>query len=141
VRVVLDAIGSSGMKWSAAAGRLTDAGCRLDYYQPLKWYRLHRANNRTHRELLIVDGRVAFVGGAGVADWWYEASAPEDPAWRDTMVLTAMTWSASVAWSIPSKNPTTTIGNLTIPSGAVGARFTPASKASSETHSRQVSRQ
>ena len=60
------------------------AGC--DYYQPLKWYRLHRANNRTHRELLIVDGRIAFVGGAGVADWWHEASAPDDPAWRDTMV-------------------------------------------------------
>jgi cardiolipin synthase len=35
---------------------------------------------------LIVDGRVAFVGGAGVADWWYEASSPDDPAWRDTMV-------------------------------------------------------
>jgi len=86
VRVVLDAIGSSRMKWSAAAARLTEAGCRLDYYQPLKWYRLHRANNRTHRELLIVDGRIAFVGGAGVADWWHEASGPDDPAWRDTMV-------------------------------------------------------
>jgi len=86
VRIVLDAIGSSAMKWSAAAGRLTAAGCQLDYYQRLKWYRLHRANNRTHRELLIVDGRVAFVGGAGVADWWYEASGPDDPAWRDTMV-------------------------------------------------------
>ena len=86
VRVVLDAIGSSRMKWSAAAARLTEAGCRLDYYQPLKWYRLHRANNRTHRELLIADGRIAFVGGAGVADWWHEASGPDDPAWRDTMV-------------------------------------------------------
>jgi cardiolipin synthase len=86
VRMVLDAIGSSAMKWSAAAARLTDAGCRLDYYQPLKWYRLHRANNRTHRELLIVDGRTAFIGGAGVADWWHDASAPDDPAWRDTMV-------------------------------------------------------
>jgi cardiolipin synthase len=86
VRVVLDAIGSSAMRWSSTAARLTEAGCHVDYYQRLKWYRLHRANNRTHRELLIVDGRVAFVGGAGVADWWHEASGPEDPAWRDTMV-------------------------------------------------------
>jgi cardiolipin synthase len=86
VRVVLDAIGSSAMRWSAAAARMTEAGCRLDYYQRLKWYRLHRANNRTHRELLIVDGRIAFIGGAGVADWWNDASAPDDPAWRDTMV-------------------------------------------------------
>jgi cardiolipin synthase len=86
VRVVLDAIGSSAMRWASATTRLTDAGCRLDYYQPLKWYRLHRANNRTHRELLIVDGHTAFVGGAGVADWWHEGSGPDDPAWRDTMV-------------------------------------------------------
>ena len=86
VRVVLDAIGSSTMRWSSAAARLTEAGCHVDYYQRLKWYRLHRANNRTHRELLIVDGRIAFVGGAGVADWWHEASGPEDPPWRDTMV-------------------------------------------------------
>jgi len=86
VRIVLDAIGSSGMLWSAAASRLTAAGCRLDYYQRLKWYRLHRANNRTHRELVIVDGRVAFVGGAGVADWWQVSQSEHEPAWRDTMV-------------------------------------------------------
>ena len=86
VRIALDAIGSSSLRWAAAATRLTDAGCHLDYYQPLKWYRLHRANNRTHRELLIVDGRIAFVGGAGIADWWHDASGPKDPAWRDTMV-------------------------------------------------------
>jgi cardiolipin synthase A/B len=86
VRIVLDSIGSAGMRWSSTGTTLTEAGCRLDYYQPLKWYRLHRANNRTHRELLIVDGRIAFVGGAGVADWWHDDSAPDDPAWRDTMV-------------------------------------------------------
>jgi cardiolipin synthase A/B len=85
VRVVLDAIGSAAMLWSAAATRLTEAGCRLDYYQPLRWYRLHRANNRTHRELMIVDGRIAFIGGAGVADWWYQADGDHQP-WRDTMV-------------------------------------------------------
>ena len=86
VRIVLDAIGSAAMRWSPAGTKLTDAGCRLDYYQPLTWYRLHRVNNRTHRELLIVDGRIAFVGGAGVADWWHDASGPDDPPWRDTMV-------------------------------------------------------
>jgi cardiolipin synthase len=50
----------------------------------MTWYRLHRINNRTHRELLIVDGRVAFAGGAGVADWWLEPHGGR-PAWRDTM--------------------------------------------------------
>jgi len=84
VRLVLDSIGSSGMG-GARARRLREAGCRLYFYQPITWYRLHRLNNRTHRELLIVDGRIAFTGGAGIADWWYR---PDDgrPAWRDTMV-------------------------------------------------------
>ena len=57
----------------------------MEFYQPLTWYRLHRLNNRTHRELLVVDGRVAFTGGAGVADWWLKP-AELAPAWRDTMV-------------------------------------------------------
>ncbi|MGH9349673.1 MAG: phospholipase D-like domain-containing protein [Vicinamibacterales bacterium] len=84
VRIVLDAIGSSGLR-SACRARLRDAGCQVRFYQPMTWYRLHRLNNRTHRELLVVDGRVAFTGGAGVADWWLKP-AERGPAWRDTMV-------------------------------------------------------
>jgi cardiolipin synthase len=83
VRLVLDSIGSSGMS-GRPARRLQEAGCRLYFYQPITWYRLHRLNNRTHRELLIVDGRIAFTGGAGVADWWYKPHG-QAPAWRDTM--------------------------------------------------------
>ena len=83
VRIVLDAIGSAGMR-GRTARRLSEAGCSVCFYQPLTWYRLHRLNNRTHRELLIVDGRVAFTGGAGVADWWYKPEG-QAPAWRDTM--------------------------------------------------------
>jgi cardiolipin synthase len=84
VRLVLDAIGSSGLR-GACVARLREAGCRVSFYQPLAWYRLHRINNRTHRELLVVDGRVAFTGGAGVADWWLQPQGRK-PAWRDTMV-------------------------------------------------------
>jgi cardiolipin synthase len=83
VRIVLDAIGSARMG-GASARRLRDAGCRLEFYQPIRWYRLHRLNNRTHRELLVVDGRVAFTGGAGVADWWL-IPGKHSTAWRDTM--------------------------------------------------------
>ena len=82
VRVVLDAIGSSRLR-NSAARRLSAHGCRVAFYQPISWYRLHRVNNRTHRELLVVDGRVAFTGGAGVADWWYKPT--RGPTWRDTM--------------------------------------------------------
>ncbi len=83
VRVVLDAIGSSRLR-NTAARRLGSHGCKVAFYQPMTWYRLHRLNNRTHRELLVVDGRVAFTGGAGVADWWYKPA--RGPTWRDTMV-------------------------------------------------------
>jgi cardiolipin synthase A/B len=85
VTVVADAIGSSGMS-SAELNTLADAGCRLEWYQPVTWYRLARLNNRTHREILVVDGCIAFVGGAGIADWWMKSTGPHHPAWRDTMV-------------------------------------------------------
>jgi cardiolipin synthase A/B len=98
VRIVVDAIGSSRLGGKAAR-RLREAGCRLEFYQSIRWYRLHRLNNRTHRELLVIDGRVAFAGGAGVADWWYRPTPPTiaarllafgrsrpKPPWRDTMV-------------------------------------------------------
>ena len=82
VRVVLDAIGSSRMS-NTCARRLTEGGCQVAFYQPMTWYRLHRLNNRTHRELMIIDGKIAFTGGAGVADWWYKPT--KGPTWRDTM--------------------------------------------------------
>jgi cardiolipin synthase len=82
VRVVLDAIGSSRLR-NSAARRLREHGCQVRFYQPMTWYRLHRYNNRTHRELLVVDGQVAFTGGAGVADWWFKPT--KGATWRDTM--------------------------------------------------------
>ena len=83
VRVVLDSIGSSRIS-GAPVRRLRGAGCQVNFYQPVTLYRLHRLNNRTHRELLIVDGAIAFTGGAGVADWWAKPGR-RGPAWRDTM--------------------------------------------------------
>src|SRR5262249_34030980 len=63
---------------------LRAAGARVSAYQRFTWYRLSRLNNRTHRELLVVDGAVAFVGGAGIADWWIKP-AKRGPRWRDMM--------------------------------------------------------
>jgi cardiolipin synthase A/B len=83
VTLVMDALGSFGAI-RRSARRLREAGCRVEQYQQLRWYSLARLNNRTHRELLVVDGEVAFVGGAGVADWWMRPGV-KGPAWRDTM--------------------------------------------------------
>jgi len=51
-------------------------------YRPLHWYNLARINNRTHRKLLIIDGRVAFTGGVGIGDPW-QGNAQDKDHWRD----------------------------------------------------------
>ncbi len=83
VTIVMDAIGSFGA-FHESARPLREAGCRVEPYQRMRWYSLARLNNRTHRELLVVDGATAFVGGAGVADWW-AGSFKGKPMWRDMM--------------------------------------------------------
>lgn len=83
VTIVVDAIGSLRL-WGRPVRRLRQAGCRIQSYQRPHWYRLARINNRTHRELLVVDGRIAFAGGAGIADWWMYPKGRRPP-WRDTM--------------------------------------------------------
>jgi len=83
VTVVVDAIGSFSL-WGRPLRRLREGGCRVESYQRIEWHRLARLNNRTHREMLVVDGRVAFMGGAGIADWWAYPSK-KSRAWRDTM--------------------------------------------------------
>ena len=87
VTIVVDAIGSLSL-WGRPLRRLRRAGCRVESYQRPRWYSLARLNNRTHRELLVIDGRVAFVGGAGIADWWLYPSLKRmrwHRPWRDTM--------------------------------------------------------
>jgi cardiolipin synthase len=84
VRVVVDAIGSFFTP-NRYFARLRAAGGRVAWYQPIRWYTLKRFNNRTHRELLVVDGRVGFIGGAGIADYWLPTPGAGRP-WRDTML-------------------------------------------------------
>jgi len=84
VNVVLDALGSLRVTKDYFRDFIA-AGGRLAWYNPARWNRLPHYNNRTHRELLIVDGTIAFIGGAGIADQWYTGSKGK-PRWRDTMV-------------------------------------------------------
>ena len=84
VKLVLDAVGASSMR-GAPLRRLRDAGCRVCFYDNVTWTLVDRLNNRTHRELVIVDGQTAFTGGPGVADYWrFEVDG--QPPWRDTAV-------------------------------------------------------
>ncbi len=84
VNLVLDALGSLGTT-NRFFRELTAAGGKVGWYNAARWNRLPRYNHRTHRELLIVDGLVAFLGGAGIADHWL-TNRGNRRRWRDTMV-------------------------------------------------------
>jgi len=84
VNIVLDAFGSLGAPASLFEPLLR-AGGKVVRYNRLTWYHLLRMDSRTHRELVIVDGKRGFIGGAGVADQWL-TGVKSNPHWRDTMI-------------------------------------------------------
>lgn len=84
VNLVLDALGSFSTTHRYCHD-LVHAGGKLEFYHPFSWRSVAAVNNRTHRELLIVDGRVGFIGGAGIADHWL-TGVKGRPRWRDTVV-------------------------------------------------------
>jgi len=84
VNLVLDAFGSAGTRKSFLKP-LIEAGGKIGWYNGPNWYRLMNLDNRTHRELMIVDGRIGFIGGAGIADQWY-SGVKGNPRWRDSAV-------------------------------------------------------
>ena len=59
------------------------AGVEVERYHPIRWHTIARINNRTHRKLLVVDGRIGFTGGVGVADQW-TGNAESKEYWRDS---------------------------------------------------------
>ncbi|WP_051946077.1 phospholipase D-like domain-containing protein [Verrucomicrobium sp. BvORR106] len=82
VRILLDGIGSGTSLKNSDVKRMTDAGCRFAYYHPTRALRLDRINRRTHRRVLVIDGKVGFTGGAGFADEWQGDGAKVDN-WRE----------------------------------------------------------
>ncbi|MCP9494960.1 MAG: phospholipase D-like domain-containing protein [Pyrinomonadaceae bacterium MAG19_C2-C3] len=84
VNLVIDAIGSF-TSWESFFKDLRAAGGRVAWYHPFDMHTLPRINNRTHRELIIIDGRTGFIGGAGFADHWRYPPNDKQPRWRDTM--------------------------------------------------------
>ena len=81
--VLIDWAGSWIKSDRGVLDRMRAAGVQVVMYRPLRWYDLDRINNRTHRKLLVVDGRVGFTGGIGIADQWLGHAQNKDH-WRDT---------------------------------------------------------
>jgi cardiolipin synthase len=82
VHLVLDWLGSNKMDGKHLK-QMRDAGVEIVRYRPIRWYTLDRMNKRTHRKILVVDGRIGFVGGIGIADP-YSGNAQDMDHWRDS---------------------------------------------------------
>ena len=84
VKILLDAVGSASIG-SEILETLESGGCQLAWYNRIRWYSIGRFNHRTHRKSLIVDGRIGFTGGAGIADVW-SGQAQDAHHWRDMQI-------------------------------------------------------
>lgn len=95
VRVIYDAIGSVTTP-GEFFDRMREAGVEVREFRPLDPVRTPlpwKINNRDHRKIVVVDGRIAFTGGINISSTYESSSAtrpgPEagrDEAWRDTHV-------------------------------------------------------
>jgi cardiolipin synthase A/B len=85
VNVILDYVGSIPME-QRLIDRMRNANVRVIRLRPIHWYTMDQLNHRSHRKVLIVDGRVGFTGGVGIADQWRgDAGSPNE--WRDNHYL------------------------------------------------------
>lgn len=85
VRILVDALGSMRRLDRSDRDAMEHAGCRLVFFHRLAPWSRGAVDHRTHRRILVVDGRIGFTGGAGFADEWRgDADAPDH--WRDTQL-------------------------------------------------------
>ena len=84
VLVLLDAFGTQSMKESWRRG-MTDAGVEVRLLRRLRWFAMHNVTERSHVRVVAVDGRVAYTGGFGLADYWLGDGRTKDQ-WRETNV-------------------------------------------------------
>lgn len=81
VRLMLD--GSGGRKFGKKALKMiSEAGCTVQKYHPIKLSHLGRINNRTHRKIAVIDGRTGFIGGHCFVDNWL-GDAEDEKHFRD----------------------------------------------------------
>ena len=82
VHVLLDWFGSLKME-QGLVDEMKQAGVEVERFHEPRWNNWNKLNNRTHRRLLIIDGRIGYTGGVGIADQWRgQARNPEE--WRDS---------------------------------------------------------
>ena len=84
VLLLLDAFGSQNLKKSWVDS-LRAAHVEVALLRKLKWYTIHNTVDRSHVRVVVVDGRVGYTGGFGLADYWLGDGLHEDQ-WRESNV-------------------------------------------------------
>ena len=82
VRLLVDASGGRRLE-RRLKKMMTDAGAQVRVFHPVRISNLGRLNNRDHRKIVIVDGRIGYIGGFGLAKEWM-GHAQDREHWRDT---------------------------------------------------------
>jgi cardiolipin synthase A/B len=85
VRVLLDGIGSSSKLKNSDVRMMKDAGVKFTYYHPTHSWRVDRSNRRSHRRILVIDGKIGFTGAIGFAQKW-SGHAQDKDHWRDAQM-------------------------------------------------------
>jgi cardiolipin synthase A/B len=81
VHIVVDGVGSMKLR-KGDLEPLLQAGAQFERFNRPRWFKLFKVNHRTHRKIMVVDGKVAFTGGVCMSDEWLgNAEGPE--VWRD----------------------------------------------------------
>lgn len=84
VLFILDAFGSQSLK-KTWADSLEAAHVRIGLLRQLHWYSLHNASDRSHVRSVVVDGKIGYTGGFGLADYWL-GDGKHSGQWRDSNV-------------------------------------------------------
>lgn len=84
VLVLLDAFGSGTLtdEWEDT---LVKAGVEVAWLRKVRWYTLHKATQRSHVRVVVVDGRVGYTGGFGLADYWLGDGRHKEQ-WRESNI-------------------------------------------------------
>jgi len=128
VRLLVDAWGS---KFKDLQQEFEAAGVEAKRYRPIRLFSINKVGRRTHRKILVVDGRIAYTGGLGIDDRWL-GNARNTQEWRDTQVRAAGPVAAQMQ-AIFAEDWTFTTGEI-----LAGERFYPTIPASGAVLSQAV---
>lgn len=84
VRLLIDAVGGLQIDRSLV-DRMDDAGVHVEWFRKPWLNSPLKQNHRCHRKVLVVDEKIAFTGGVGIAEEWC-GDARGEGEWRDTHV-------------------------------------------------------